>query len=175
MEKAQLVPTAAGPSPPHREDLAQDVLMYPNPRLTVHRAISAAAPAACAPPGPSPVTAPSSATTGCWGPGWAAPPPQLCPRVTSRGFYFLLLTSVRSEVEPVHEGKDERQHWSCSFSLNGRDSCSRWHELAYPTYMHLLASRQLRGTNQTSLFWFGGKNKPQTTISVYLSGSGIIH
>lgn len=65
MEKAQLVPTAAGTSPPHREDLAQDVLMYPKPRLTGAQGISAAAPAA---PQALPLSLPPSpATTGCWG------------------------------------------------------------------------------------------------------------
>lgn len=130
-----------------------------------------------APPGPSPLTLlPTPASHGGLGwLCWAAPPSPALPQSQQGAFYFLLLTSVRNEVEPVHEGKDKRQHLSCSFSLNGRDSCSRWHELAYPTYMHLLASRQLRGTNQTSLFWFGGAKEPQATISVYLSGSGIIH
>lgn len=111
-----------------------------------------------APPGPSPLTAPHP----CQPRGAGAelhPLPQLSPQVSKGLFYFLLLTSVRNEVEPVHEGKGKRQRLSCSFSLNRRDSCSQWHELAYPTYMHLLASRQLRGTNQTSLFWFGGKKK----------------
>lgn len=108
-------------------------------------------------------------------PSGSAPHPcPRSPRTAARGFSSLCCWP-RWELEPVREGKDEKQRWSCSFSLNGRDSCSRWHELAYPTYMHLLASRQLRGTNQTSLFWFGGKKKPRTTISVYLSGSGIIH
>lgn len=90
--------------------------------------------------------------------GPAAPPSPALPWSQQGASFFLLLTSVRNEVEPVHEGKDKRQHLSCSFSLNGRDSCS---QLAYPTYMHLLASRQLRGTNQTSLFWFGGKRNPK--------------
>lgn len=53
------------------------------------------------------------------------PLPQLSPKSQQGASYFLLLTSVRNEVEPVHEGKDERQHLSCSFCLNGRDSCSR--------------------------------------------------
>lgn len=170
--------TAAGTSPPRREDLAQDVLMYPEPSLTGAQGNLCCSPSCLWPPQDLPLSLCSPPLPSHGGLGWlcwAAPPSPALPQSQQGAFYFLLLTSVRNEVEPVHEGKDKRQHLSCSFSLNGRDSCSRWHELAYPTYMHLLASRQLRGTNQTSLFWFGGAKEPQATISVYLSGSGIIH
>lgn len=154
--------TAARTSPPRREDLAQDVLMYPEPSLTGAQGNLCCSPSCLWPPQDLPLSlcSPPLPATGSWG-GCAElhPLPQLSPEVSKGLLIFLLLTSVRKEVEPVHEGKARRQHLSCSFSLNGRDSCSRWHELAYPTYMHLLASRQLRGTNQTSLFWFGGKKR----------------
>lgn len=164
--------------PTRREDLAQDVLMYPEPSLTGAQGNLCCSPSCLWPPQDLPFSlcSPPLPATGAWG-GCAElhALPQLSPKISKGLFIFCCWLQWEMKWSPVHEGMDKRQHLSCSFSLNGRDSCSRWHELAYPTYMHLLASRQLRGTNQTSLFWFGGKEEPQATISVYLSGSGIIH
>lgn len=131
--------------------------MYPKPWLTGAQGNLCCSPSCLWPPQDLPL----SLLPPCRLLGLSCTPFPSSPLKSARGFLFLLLTSVRNEVEPVHEGKDKRQHLSCSFSLNRRDSCSQWHELAYPTYMHLLASRQLRGTNQTSLFWFGEKKYPK--------------
>lgn len=151
--------TAARPSPARREDLAQDVLMYLKPWLTGAQGNLCCSPSCLCPPQDLPLSLCSPALPARAGQAELHPLPQLSPKVSKGLFIFFFCCWLQWEMEPVHEGKDKRQHLSCSCSLNGRDSCSQWHELAYPTYMHLLASRQLRGTNQTSLFWFGGEKR----------------
>lgn len=154
--------TAAGTSPPHREDLAQDVLKYPNPWLTGAQGNLCCSPSCLWPPRPLPCHCPPALSPrGAWG-GWAELHPFPSSALKSaRGFLFFAADFSEKWSGACAWREGWRQRLSCSFSLNGRDSCSQWHELAYPTYMHLLASRQLRGTNQMSLFWFGGKRNPK--------------
>lgn len=96
-----------------------------------------------------------------WSPSmlsWPGAGPSGAPSSPASVRGFLLLTSVRKKtgarVYLMCKRNYKSQRTSCSFSLNRRDSYSQWQKLAYPTYVHLNASRQLRGINKTSLFQF---------------------
>lgn len=101
-------------------------LNVPKPSLTGAQGNLCCSPSCLWPPQDLPLSLCSPPLPAMGGQAELHPLPHLSPKHQQGAFlYFLLLTSVRKEVEPVHEGKDERQHLRCSFSLNGRDSCSQ--------------------------------------------------
>lgn len=89
--------TAARPSPARREDLAQDVLMYPKPWLTGAQGNLCCSPSCLWPPQDLPLSLCSPTLPARGGQVELHPLPQLSSKVSKGLFiFFLLLTSVRN-------------------------------------------------------------------------------
>lgn len=130
--------SAAVTSPPCREGWAQYVLMYPKPSLTRAQGNLCHITNEC---GTSPwYPAPCSLLPTSASHGGTPFPRSLCSPKSAGALFLAPDKWTRVCAHWRHEGNSKRQHISCSFSLNGRDSYSWWHKLAYPTYMHLNAS-----------------------------------
>lgn len=170
--------TAAGTSPARREDLAQDVLMYPKPSLTGAQGNLCCSPNCLWPAQdlPLPLCSPPLPATGSWWPGWAAPPSPALPSSQQGAFYFLLLTSLRNDVEPVcMKGRIKDNIRAVHSVLTGEIPAHGDTSLLTPPICIFSPLGNSGGQIKQVCSGLGQIKEPQTTISVYLSGSGIIH
>lgn len=114
--------TAAGTSPPRREDLAQDVLMYPEPSLAGAQGNLCCSPSCLWPPQGIPLSlcSPPLPATGAWG-GCAElhPLPQLSPKVSKGLFIFCCWLQWEMKRSLCMKGRIKDNIWAVHSVLTG--------------------------------------------------------
>lgn len=128
-------------------------------------------------PGPSSATLlPTPASHGVLVAGLSCTPFPSSPLKQQGAFYFLLLTSVRNDVEPVcMKGRIKDNIRAVHSVLTVEIPAHGDTSLLTPPICIFSPLGNSGGQIKQVCSGLGQIKEPQTTISVYLSGSGIIH